>query len=215
MLLSIAAISQERKKISINFDNINRINALIKLEALTEYEIYFEADWFDDHLISKSFREIEMETIIEEILEDTPVNYLIFEGKVILTKNNAIIDKLPEAYFGKEYKDSIRINNSERKEITKAPILQKQFVRNQIITDGKIYSIGKADNNNNQREYIVSGYIKDSKTNKPIDNLVVFIKDRNINTTTDTSGFYSMEVPVGYNEVETSSLSYEKLSEQL
>lgn len=210
LLLSIVVMSQESEKVSINFDNINRIDALKNLESLIEYNFYFEESWFDDALISKSFKDVEIESVIEEILEDTSVNYLIFDFKVILTKNNAIIVKLPEAYFANENKDSIGINSINRNENSKTPIQQKQFISNQAKTNSEIYAIGKEDTNNNQSKYLVSGYIRDSKTNKSIDNLVVFIKDKNINTTTDTSGYYALEVPVGFNELETSSLSYGK-----
>ncbi|MFI1771946.1 TonB-dependent receptor [Thalassobellus citreus] len=210
LLISNLGNSQEYKKISINFDNMNRIDALLELEDLIGYKFYFEEDWFDDTLFSKSFKNLEIDVILEEILKETSVNYLIFDGKVILTKNTAIVDRLPDIHFKKVDTTISKTTISEQNKKIKAPILQKQFISNRLKSDGKIYSIGKENINNNQSKYLISGYIKDSKTNKPIDNLVVFITNKDINTTTNEFGFYSLEVPKGFNELETSSLSYGK-----
>ncbi|XMO86713.1 TonB-dependent receptor [Algibacter sp. AS12] len=210
LLLSAVGMSQENKKVSISFNQTNRIDALIKLEKLVGYQFYFEAQWFEDDLLSKSYKDVRIETIIEDILEDTSINYLIFDGKVILTKNNAIMDKLPDFFFKNGDPDRTKIVDTELNKKTKTPILQKQYISNRVKSDGNIYAIGKEDANSTQSKYNVSGRIRDSKTNKPIDNLVVFIKDKNVNATTDGSGFYELEVPSGFYELVTSSLSYGK-----
>src|SRR5690606_33950228 len=114
-------------KISISFSDINRIDALLKLEKETELTFYFDKTWFDESLISKSFTNTDIDDILLEILKETPLNYLIIDKRVVLTKNTAIIDKLPSGFFGKE-------NNKTVEEITNSPVLQKQYITNSNAT---------------------------------------------------------------------------------
>jgi hypothetical protein len=198
---------QSNKKISISFSDINRIDALLKLEKETELTFYFDKTWFDESLISKSFTNTDIDDILLEILKETPLNYLIIDKRVVLTKNTAIIDKLPSGFFGKE-------NNKTVEEITNSPVLQKQYITNSNATN-KVYEVGKGNKTSAKSKYTISGYIKDLKTGNPIENLPVFVAEKNINTVTDSRGYYTLELPLGQNILETSSLSYGKTQMQV
>ncbi|MFI0428196.1 carboxypeptidase-like regulatory domain-containing protein [Mariniflexile sp. HMF6888] len=206
-LYSQLIVCQTSIRVSIDFDNVNRVDALLKLENLIDYDFYFERDWFNDSTISKSFNNAEIETIVEAVLEDTSINYLIFDGRIILTKNNAITTKLPDNFFDTE--------SETIKDGVKVPILQKQFINNRASNSKEVFAIGKENRKNSNGKFLVSGYIKDLKTGKPIENITVFLKDKSANSTTNSLGFYSLEVPSGFNILEASSLSYGKSEKQI
>ena len=202
---------QSDEKISIDFDSISRIDALIKLESKVSFAFYYDVDWFDISLMSKSYENARFEDILKDILEGTSINYFIYNNRIILTKNNAIQDKLPDHFF---------INESEKQlapldDDIKAPVLQRQYISNYDNSKEKIYTIGKEDKNSLKRKYEISGFIKDQKTGKPIENLSVFVKGENISTATDSNGFYSLKLNSGFHILETSAISYGKNQKQI
>jgi CarboxypepD_reg-like domain/TonB-dependent Receptor Plug Domain len=208
-LFVLSVFSQSDKKISINFENVKRIDALLKLEKEIDLVIYFDKAWFDDILISKSFNNATIDEVLVGVLEDTPINYVIVNNRIILTRNNAIVEGLPPNYFGTEDK-------KRQEETVNAPVLQKQYIKNSNIdSDYRVYSVGKENKTASKSRYTVSGHIKDAKTGVPIDNLVVFVSEKSINTTTDANGFYTLELPSGLNVLQTSSLSYGKTQKQV
>ncbi len=199
-------VCQNNKRVTIDFNSISRIEALIKLESSIKYQFYFQEDWFDDTLISGSFKNIGIENIINKILEGTSINYLVLKDRIILTNNVAISNELPKNFF----KDSTQTVEELTNNKYIAPVLQKEFVVAKKRAKKSLVTIGKENKNSSQKYFEISGYIKDSKSGKPIDNLVIYIKDKNINTVTNKLGYFFLKVPAGYNIVETSSLSYGK-----
>lgn len=194
---------QSKGQISIRFDNTSRIDAIMQLENRVDFVFYFDKNWFDDSKITKSFTDVELTTVIEGILEGTQLNYLLLNKRIILTKNNVIFNELPLGFFNSDRKDLFD-------SITKSPIFQKQYKKNTISDNGKVYTIGKEKKSYNQVEFTVSGYIKDLKTDKPIENLVIYVKNGKANDITDANGYYSLKLPTGYSILEISSLSYGK-----
>ncbi len=197
--------SQSNEKVSISFDNINRLEALLKLENKVNFVFYFDKDWFDSSLISKTYVNTDFKDVVKGVLEGTPLNFIVLKNKVILTKNNAIIDELPMGFLKTG-------DQQEEEDAIKVPLLQKQFVKN---SKEKVYIIGKQKKTYSKHKYIISGYIKDYKTGAPIDNLPVFVQSKNESTVTDSNGFYSLTLPIGYQILETSSLSYGKNKRQI
>ncbi|WP_239970519.1 TonB-dependent receptor [Confluentibacter citreus] len=200
---------QTEKKISITFENVNRMDALLQLEKEVELNFYFIKEWFDESLISKSFNNENIADILTQILEGTPLNFLIIDYNVILTKNNLIVDQLPPNFFGEE---KTKTDN----EVTSAPILQRQYVRNSnVYTDSRVYSVGKENKSSLNTSHTVSGYIKDFKTQLPLENVAIFVKEGNVNTVTDANGYYRLKLLAGLNILETSSLTYGKTQKQV
>lgn len=201
--------SQSDKKITISFESINRIDALLKLEVEVDLFFYFDKDWFDESLISKSFSNASIDEVLKGILEDTQVNSIVIDHSVILSRNNAIAIELPSNYFGQK-------NNKIEEKKVPVPVFQSQYLKDSnIISDNRVYTIGKENKASSKSRYTISGYIKDFNTGIPIENLAVFITDKNIYSVTDANGFYTLELPLGLNILEISSLSYGKIQKQI
>jgi len=211
ILVAQTIICQTNKEITIEFIGVNRLEALKDLEKKVDYTFYFEAGWFDDSKVTKSFTNETLNSVLTELLEETSINFLLFEERVILTKNNAIIDQLPPGLNGVvETNESSSVVSS----VNKTPVFQKQY-KSSSSNSNKVISIGKETKNRNIDKVSISGHIRDANNFKGIDNLVLYVKNKNINTTTDASGFYTLELPLGENILETSSLSYGKTSRTL
>ena len=199
------------KKISISFDEVSIPDALIVIEEASDYKIYFDSNWFNENLISRSYENKQIDFILEDVLIDTTINFFIQGNKIILTKNNAILNTLPPNYF------NTSVENTEEEEITaKIPVLQKQYVnRNRVVTTESVFYVGKENKNTNQNLFTLSGRIIDGKTKKPLDNLDVYIQGTSINTLTNTLGEYTLNVPKGFHILEIASIAYGKHQKQI
>lgn len=197
------------KKISISFDGNNLEEALTNLEETSGYQIYFNSDWFPEVLISKSFTNEKISFVLEDVLGQTAINFFISDNKIILTKNNAIINKLPPNYFNSGE------DKFQEELIAKTPVLQKEFINKKEIKRGEVFYVGKENNNSNKQVFALSGRIVDGITKKPIDNLDVYIKGTSINTLTDKLGYYSIDAPKGFNVLEIASIAYGKHQKQI
>lgn len=211
ILFSQLSLAQSKEEITISFNEVTIVDALIQLEQISDYTFYFDVKWFNMSLVSKSFQNDNINNILDEILAETLMNYFILENKIILTKNNSIRDSLPNNYFNLDY-----VNSPEDDELkTKAPFLQKEYVSAAKNTKGNIFYIGKENKNSSEKLFMLSGRIIDGKTKKPLDDLDVYIQGSSINTLTNSEGYYSINVPKGYNVLQIASIAYGKHQKQI
>ena len=142
------------------------------------------------------------------MIKGTVVNYYIYAGsKVILTNNNLIYDSLPISFYDKGKDEPVKSNNIQ-------PVLYNENSNdNKILL--KTVRIGKESRNNSQKIFTLNGYVKNSNTNEPIQNLVISVLGGKINSISDEKGFYSIEIPSGANIIETIALGLENLRKKV
>lgn len=194
-----------QEKISIKIDNLSLKESIDLIEDKTEFKFYYLGSWINNDIkITENFVDKSIDYILSTIFTPTDLNYFVFEkNKIILTKNSKI--------HLSSYKNIIVSKDT----ITKAEkeSVQPVFISNTVST--KVIKIGKEKTTAYRNEYRLSGFVKNKNTSKPIPNLVLLIKNKNIYTTTDKKGYYSFRVPFGYNEIETVLLGYEKLTTKI
>lgn len=188
--------SQEKKNtITIKLNAITKLNALKLIEQKSSYSFSFQTQWFknDTSLITKNFLNSKITEILNFLFKDSDLNYFIFENtSVILTKNNRIHNSTYS------YKN---VTNPQLNKIKKsAPVFINfaESLENQKI---KIIKIGK-ENFNRKGFYNLSGYVREKNTKKPIANLTLLVRNKNIYTTTNLKGYYTIRLPYGSNIIE-------------
>ena len=206
--LGLAQESQE--KITINYTDATLKEVLSEIEKKTQYRFYFVEEWLPERKISGAFNEEEVEEILRELLENTVINYFFLEDKVILTHNNIIYDELPENFFG-EKRIAKDLESEDKDEYN--PVFHNIEELPEKREMETVY-IGKAEKNL-QSHFTLSGVVKNSEDGKPIPNLAISIKDKNIGAITDDNGFYEIKLPAGANILETSSLGNEDISRRV
>lgn len=212
LFFQVFAFSQSKETITIEFKNSSLEQVLIDLEEASGFNFYFDKNWLDHIIVTKSFANKDVTHILNEILSNTSINFIINDSKVILTKNNVIRDELPKKYFGQVEEvtviDDVNLNNE-------IPVLQKQFLKNAGVEKESIFYIGKEDKNSTESTFNISGTILDKKTGKPIENLNVFIDKLGKSTVTDKNGNYVLKLPRGFYVLETSSIGYGRAQKQI
>jgi hypothetical protein len=222
LTLNVSLFAQEKNdKVSFEFKDINRKTVLQNIEKSTNYKLYFNPEWLDTDmsLISGNYKEMFIEDILENILNNTNLNFLVYKNKIILSKNSIIYDKLPENYFG-----DITINNPKKEQNEKEdekemkPIFHQQY--DSIITynskkTNTITLIGKETKKSEKKLYTLSGYIKNFKTGEPIPSINIKVRDKNISTITNNEGFYLLQLPSGANVLEINSFNYKSVAKNV
>lgn len=189
--ISQTIVAQGKTKITIQFKENTIKEVLLKIEEKTNFYFYFNETWFDNTTITKSYVDVEIETLLKTVFKDKLLNYYILDKKIIITKNNFVRENLPDKFFDIE---------SNKNETILSPILTKEFVN---VKDAKLIRIGKEDGNLSNSNKIISGYISKSETNTRLEGVKVFIKDTNIKTKTNKKGFYKLHVSKGIYTIET------------
>jgi hypothetical protein len=197
---------------SFEFKNIDRLKAIEAIEASTSYHFYFEKEWMaaDKSLISGSYKNITIVTLLESLFNNTPLNFYITKNKIILTQNNVIHEKLASNYFGAIKSENI---NNDSNDLTGKPVfyqqydsINKSYTRN---NNGVVF-IGKEMKITDAQFCTLTGTIINTTTGKPESNIVIKVRNKNISTISDNDGNYSLKLPTGTNIIETRSLSHKK-----
>ncbi len=211
LLLQIffCSFSQEVKKYAFDFKNTNLKIAVDEVEITSSYHFFYDLDWFTESviLINATVSEATLPEVLRAIFEKTDFNFYITENNIILTKNSVIYDKLPENYFGK----TNPVEAIKTDAIVESPVLFHDAEETAEKSQKEISTfIGKETLNSKKNRFVLSGYIKDSKTGESIANVTVKIRNSKTSTVSNQQGFYSFEIPSGANYVEVNSINYKK-----
>jgi hypothetical protein len=218
ILLNQALFAQNKNElITIEFKGVNRLTAIQSIEKSTPYKFYFDPEWIesDQTLITGNFNNVTIEHLLDNILNNSNLNFFVQNNKIILTKNIAIYDTLDGNFFGTEKKENTADKNINQVE---SPVFYQQYDSTATERNKNNYGItliGKEKINNDKKQYTLSGYIKNSETNKGIYNITIRVRNKNINTVTDPEGFYQLVLPYGISYIETESLNHQKISKRV
>ncbi len=188
-LFQIVVFSQTKKdSITISFENETISQSLKKLEEKQSVTFYFDEKWLEAEkkTITEDFKNATLENILNALFTNTSLNYFIDNNKIILTQNRIVYDYFVDNYFKTNTKNSNPGENST--------IQNKNDISN---FDNDIIYIGKQKRGAVTSKHTISGFIKNIETDEPIKNVKIKVYNKNIETSTDDRGFYSLEVPTG------------------
>jgi TonB dependent receptor/CarboxypepD_reg-like domain/TonB-dependent Receptor Plug Domain len=206
-----------KSKVSIQINNESLKDALENVELKSGFQFYFNPQWLanDGIRITKTFENKTIDEILADLLDATDLNYFIDNNKIILTKNTSIITDLDQNLFDLPVQNS---DQNQQEDFTKKPIFLKQFdsiKKNSNEKRIEQYTIGKESKTNTKKLYTLSGYVKNSKTGEGVANLFIKVKNSKRNTSTDNSGFYTIDLEPGISILEFESIIYTKTTKKV
>jgi len=212
--LSYAQNSDE--KVSITFTDQTLENAIKSIEASTSYKFYFDPVWLNSNkiLITGSYTDIKIDDLLDKILSKTDLNFIILNKKIILTLNSTIHNDLPANYFPDapaEIDNNISANPDN-------PVFYQQYdsLNTYSVTKkASIVFIGKENKDLTKKNFTVSGSVKNEETGKPEANIYIKVRNKNISTSSDPDGNYTLQLPRGINVIEIKSLSHKDVTKTL
>ncbi|PXY41588.1 TonB-dependent receptor [Flavobacterium cheongpyeongense] len=204
------------EKISITFKDDTLESALKAIEASTSYKFYFDPTWVGSNkdLITGTYTDIKINELLDKILSKTDLNFIILKNKVILTLNSTIHDDLPANYFP----DAPIETTNKGANSTDNPVFYQQYdsLNSYSVTKkASIVFIGKENKNLTKKNFTISGSIKNAETGKPEANIYIKVKNKNISTSSDSYGNYTLQLPIGINVIEIKSLNHKEVTKTL
>ncbi|RED25322.1 TonB-dependent receptor-like protein [Flavobacterium cutihirudinis] len=208
--LSVA--QNQNEKLSVTFTNETLENVIKKIESASSYKFYFDPTWINSNkdLISGTYTDVKIEDLLNKILSKTDLNFIVLQKKVILTLNSTIHDDLPSNYFV----DAPIETPSNNLNQTENPVFYQQYdsLNSYSVTKkASVIFIGKENKDSAKRNFAVSGTIKNEETGKPEANIFIKVRGKNISTSSDPDGKYTLQLPRGINVIEIKSLSHKEV----
>ena len=210
LLTSMLVMSQTKTtNVTISFTEANVREVIQSLEEETALRFYFEDKWLSNELISGTYTDTPVTDILDVIFQNTAINYYVLDGqKVILTQNNFIYDQLPNGFFEKSGQESTEVGEVEETKEALNPVFFAEE-QSRLQSGMETVRIGRESLEGQKRRYTLSGFVRNSKTGKPIPDLSLVVRNRKIGTVTDENGFYEIAIPPGENLFETKALGIE------
>jgi hypothetical protein len=202
------SLAQETsRKITMSFKDSSIETVLKDIEKLTDYTFYYIQDWFEDQSINGDYKNVSVSKILNDIFNQTSVNFYIHNNKsIVLTKNSVIYNELPEGFLVKIEKEE-----TKTEENTLIPVFYDENLQQQE----KVLKIGKASKAIKIKTFTLKGRVINELTKRPIQNVAIVVKGKNLGTTTNKKGDYSLSIPLGMNLLEISAIGNEKVNKSV
>ncbi len=200
--------------ITLSFENTELNQVLEAIEGTTDYRFFYLKDWLGDTRITASFENTPLSEVLETVFRDTFLNFYILEDRIILTQNSRIYDQLPDYFL--EMGDTIPSQTGipEVAKNTPTPVFELEQ-SSATLTGIETFRIGKANAQNLQKTYRLSGFVRDSKTANPIQDITIVLKNSNLGAVSNEQGYYELELPVGLNIIETKGIGLENIEKRV
>ncbi len=211
-IFNLAIAQSDSTLITISFENTPLKEAIHELEEKTAYRFYYVSDWLTDKTVSGSFEKVDITELLQNIFNETVINFYILEGnKIALNRNTIIYDELPDGFFGNleqpvetAKKEKVEVNNPIL--ISKDDVSEKSEV--EIVRIGKEHSAPRA-------HFKLSGHAYIKMSGEPVPNLSIVVNKGKIGTVTNNEGFYEIELLPGLNTIQTRSLGTQPMQKNV
>lgn len=182
--------AQERHEITWDYSGQSFRDFVESAEKNLNLRFFFRDEWVND-LHPGNYRTNDLESLLDNLFRDKMLYYFIDgSGNVVITKNFRVKDETStgsvdtEGYIPPtEYSDTP--GNQDRSENT--------FV-----------VLGSPADRNNPGNATVSGYITNKDTKEPIPGVTVFVQELSSGTVSNAYGFYSLDLPRGFHQLQFS-----------
>lgn len=211
----IVVAQVEEKKFSFEFNNVTIEKAIEIIETGSDYKFYFNKEWLKNYpeTINLHFSNAPFNTILNEVFQNTNLNFYTIDEKIILTRNSVIYDKLADNYFNPEKNKSQHQNDVVV--FQGSPVFEKEHNNNSPEKESGVAFVGKENRGTNGKTFELTGYVRDAKTGKPIPEVILRTKNNEATAITNAEGFYSIKLPVGLNSIETENFLFQKVTKKI
>ncbi|GGW97057.1 TonB-dependent receptor [Salegentibacter mishustinae] len=195
-------------EISISFQNKELPDILVEIEAKTDYQFFFDEDWFGLTKFSGEYSQTKVTEVLEDLLEETNINYFVKGQRIILTSGSIIYDRLPEGFLKTQEETAV----AEEENQSTDPVFYNDNEEQAEVVETVL--IGKENRQSNRSTYKLSGRVVSEK-GEPISGLNILIPNQDKGTVTDINGNYEIRLPKGINIFETQALGVDKVKKRL
>ena len=212
LLFSLSGYAQETQELDLEFYDKPLESVLLDIEKKTGYKFYYLKEWLPDTLVSGTYNNQKLENILDELFDNTVLNYYKLEDKIILSENSVVYDDFSTGFLGTEEANGAAENIVQQQGESKAPLFYQPEDESGDITTIKI---GKENARSGVQSYTLSGQVLEKETNRPLSNVAIIIDQENKGTVTNSEGFYSIDLKPGVHELTAQALGSATIKRRL
>jgi hypothetical protein len=175
-----------------------------KLEINSGYRFYYDRKQTSDLQIPTLPANAELAIILEVVLKGTGLDYSIDSKKRVFISLAPIYTGVAKGFFTPLNQGTVKVLDTSY-----SPVSQPS---NNVALENRVVVIGTKTSGNN---FIISGYIRDTRNGEPIGAASVMIEDLRTGVATDAYGAYSITVPKGKHVLKVNSLGMQETRRQL
>ena len=190
---------------TFEFENTPLKEALLKIQSQTAYQLFFLDDWMQDEVVIGSFSNLKISELLEVILKDTSLNFVIIDKQIFLTLGTIVVTDLPIAYF--DIDTTTQLNET-------IPIaVNLPYSDNEKTAETVI--ISKQKEGRTKGVFTLKGKVLNINTGEPIGNLTINVEGTNTFAITDIEGSYSIDLQSGENIITAQALGVEASTKRI
>ncbi len=198
----------QEKRISVSFQDTPLASVFEQLEQQTNYTFFYIEDWVANTIVSGNYENETVSTILEDVLNETVLNFYTAEdNRIILLQNTIVYEELPKNFFGKKVAETVNTSEKPEKSIN-APVFYNE-ARTPSPKTIETVRIGKVTSTNSTERYVLTGTITNTQNGEPLEDVAVTIDNTNLGTVTNAQGVYRLELPQGVRMLSVSLLGFE------
>ena len=202
----LPSVAQQRLSVELEQRPITDLFHLI--EQQTGSLIYYTPGEADTLKITVRATNMDALQILREALQRTPFRVTKYQNDFFILKDKELITTLPDNYVIAE------IIQEEKREPEPA---MRSFIDDEeqkAVSTQKVYSIGDAKSPKTGM-ITLSGIVSNIKTGEPFPGVSLFIENPRIGASTNSFGYYSVQLPAGRQELNISGLEIRETKRQL
>lgn len=195
-LNSLKMLAQQWPLVTATFKDEEANEVLASLESRSAVKLYYNLEEVDSLRLSGVYSNQPIDEVLANLLNDNGFQVLAHDGHIFLTRDNRILTNLPlvNAILSKEEPTGT---------VAKGLIFSGDYKQQQASDDLEktVFEIGQRSKMLAGGRSTLAGYIREQETGDPVADAVVYIENPTVVSSTDESGFYSILLPNGRNEL--------------
>lgn len=177
-----------------SFKNITFKAFIAEVEKSTNLFFYYDSKTIDTIGVNLELNRTPLSLVLTKLFEGSPIKFAITkDNKVFITTDYTIRPELSSLYTGKESKY----------EDNKGLFSTQTLLDVKVASNSKIHEFGSKATLTPNSTFILTGFIRNSKTGEPVINATIYSsKDSSISATTDVYGYYTLNLKGGAHTLE-------------
>lgn len=197
LIFILCRANAQEEKLSFQFQQILFRDLADTIEKSVPVRIYYSDKWVDSLYLNVNSDNESLDDILKRSMNKSGLSFIITDDrKIILSKGYTI-----KTDFQKEYIESLRKNLVKKDTAIYARTVQKEEEK-PVNEEYKVFKIGNPSGSSSNRNAILSGLVANSGTGEPITGVVVYVARLKAGAVTNSTGYYSIELPAGQYQIE-------------
>lgn len=183
------------------------LSVVKEVERTSGYQFFYREEWVDTLSASSFSASVPLTSWLHETFDHTAIKYFLFGNKVILTYNAPVLTHIDTTIFD-VYRNAASRN------------WNYSFQREAIVENENKTSVNRLKEIGTKAEVdpkkaTIAGYVRDSKTGESITGAVVRVAGKELATSSDSFGFYSLTLPTGASNLIVSFIGMKDIEQRI